>query len=73
MDLFLVQKYGDFDIVVTIGVATEYDIAKRLIKKEFEKYNQTGTLIEFPDGTFKKPNSEDSEYFIQKVKANKSF
>lgn len=67
-EVFLIQQYGDFDVPVTIGVATDTEHAVKMIKNSYPK----GTpIIDLGDGKFKAKGASDIQYFYEKVRVNK--
>jgi hypothetical protein len=69
--VILVYQYGDFDIPIVIGVATDKEVGKRIIKKQHDEFNFRGKkLVEFPHDEFREEGSKERKYWMETVKLN---
>jgi hypothetical protein len=71
-EVYLVQMYGNFDMPFIIGVATDMDEAKKIMKKYSERWGGPAKkIIAINEFEFKYPDSSDVDFTIRKVKVNK--
>ena len=65
MKLYIAYAYGNNDMPYILGIGTDFENAEKIIHE-----NYSGELIELEKGSFKKPDSSETDFYIQEVKAN---